>query len=204
MEVFKIIISHFFIGMSSLAFYAAPIDNNDSSAGNTQIKKKKISRNKTLKKRNSNSSESEHVKAMMDTIHKNAKEDENQQFMGNFSPPPLPDSAGDEKIDSKEPPIQSYSEKDLPVSLEAFNTLESSQSDDYYKNVVPSYGGMNTPSQIQNDDLLNKLDQILHLLEEQNNERTGHVTEEIILYSFLGIFIIFVVDSFARVGKYVR
>jgi hypothetical protein len=203
-EVFKIIISHFFIGMSSLAFYAAPIDNNDISTGNTQIEKKKISRNKTLKKKNSNSSESEHVKAMMDTIHKNAHEDENEKYMGNFSPPPLPDSAGDEKIDSKETPIQSYSEQDLPVCLEAFNTLESSQSDDYYKNVVPSYSGMNTPSQTQNDDLLNKLDQILHLLEEQNNERTGHVTEEIILYSFLGIFIIFVVDSFARVGKYVR
>ena len=43
--------------MSSLAFYAAPIDNNDSSAGNTQIEKKKISRNKTLKKRNSNLSQ---------------------------------------------------------------------------------------------------------------------------------------------------
>jgi hypothetical protein len=26
----------------------------------------------------------------------------------------------------------------------------------------------------------------------------------VILYSFLGIFIIFIVDSFARVGKYVR
>jgi hypothetical protein len=28
--------------------------------------------------------------------------------------------------------------------------------------------------------------------------------EEVILYSFLGVFIIFIVDSFARVGKYTR
>ena len=45
---------------------------------------------------------------------------------------------------------------------------------------------------------------MIHLLEEQKNEKTGSVTEELILYSFLGIFIIFIVDSFARVGKYVR
>ncbi len=28
--------------------------------------------------------------------------------------------------------------------------------------------------------------------------------EELVLYTFLGVFVIFVVDSFARVGKYVR
>jgi high-affinity K+ transport system ATPase subunit B len=45
---------------------------------------------------------------------------------------------------------------------------------------------------------------MIHLLEEKQDEKTNNVMEEVILYSFLGIFIIFVVDSFARVGKYVR
>jgi hypothetical protein len=45
---------------------------------------------------------------------------------------------------------------------------------------------------------------MINLLEEQQDERTNNVTEEVILYSFLGIFIIFLVDSFARVGKYTR
>jgi len=45
---------------------------------------------------------------------------------------------------------------------------------------------------------------MINLLEEQQDEKTNNVTEEVVLYSFLGIFIIFVVDSFARVGKYVR
>jgi nitrate reductase NapE component len=45
---------------------------------------------------------------------------------------------------------------------------------------------------------------MIHLLEEQQDIKTSHVTEELILYSFLGVFIIFIVDSFARVGKYVR
>ena len=55
-----------------------------------------------------------------------------------------------------------------------------------------------------NDVLLNKLNYMINLLEEQQDERTNNVTEEVVLYSFLGVFIIFVVDSFARVGKYVR
>ncbi len=45
---------------------------------------------------------------------------------------------------------------------------------------------------------------MINLLEEQKDERTNNVTEEVVLYSFLGIFVIFVVDSFAKVGKYVR
>ena len=45
---------------------------------------------------------------------------------------------------------------------------------------------------------------MINLLEEQQDEKTGHVTEEVILYSFLDIFIIFIIDSFARAGKYVR
>ena len=55
-----------------------------------------------------------------------------------------------------------------------------------------------------NTQLLSKLDYIIHLLEEQHNEKTNHITEELILYLFLGIFIIFVLDSFARASKYIR
>jgi hypothetical protein len=55
-----------------------------------------------------------------------------------------------------------------------------------------------------NRELLEKLNYMIYLLEEQQNEKTGHVTEEVILYSFLGVFIIFVLDSFARAGKYIR
>ena len=57
------------------------------------------------------------------------------------------------------------------------------------------------PSQ---DILLQKLNYMISLLEDQHDEKTNNVTEEIILYSFLGIFIIFIVDSFAKVGKYIR
>ena len=38
----------------------------------------------------------------------------------------------------------------------------------------------------------------------QKDEKTQNVTEELVLYLFLGVFTIFVVDSFARAGKYTR
>ena len=45
---------------------------------------------------------------------------------------------------------------------------------------------------------------MIQLLEESKEEKTDNVTEELVLYMFLGVFVIFVVDSFARAGKYTR
>jgi hypothetical protein len=63
---------------------------------------------------------------------------------------------------------------------------------------------MSSQSMGNNDVLIEKLNYMINLLEEKKDEKTNNVTEEVILYSFLGIFIIFVVDGFARVGKYTR
>jgi hypothetical protein len=52
--------------------------------------------------------------------------------------------------------------------------------------------------------LSEKINYMIQLLEEQKDEKTGRVTEEIILYIFLGIFVIFVLDSFVKTGKYSR
>ena len=91
-------------------------------------------------------------------------------------------------------------------------------NEEYYKKVLPGYTPEKnivnrpyyntanyvmpeTPSQ---DVLLQKLNYMITLLEEQQDERTNNVTEEVVLYSFLGIFIIFIADTFVRAGKYVR
>lgn len=66
------------------------------------------------------------------------------------------------------------------------------------------YNEQSNGTLFDNKQLLTKLDYIIHLLEEQHNEKTNHITEELILYLFLGIFIIFVLDSFARASKYTR
>jgi len=99
------------------------------------------------------------------------------------------------------------------------NYGDSKSNEEYYKRVLPGYtaqrnlvnkpyyGINNVSSSIEtpsNDLLLQKLNYMITLLEDQQDEKTNNVTEEVVLYSFLGIFIIFIADTFVRAGKYVR
>jgi hypothetical protein len=52
--------------------------------------------------------------------------------------------------------------------------------------------------------LLEKLNYMIYLLEQQKREKTKHTSEEFVLYSFLGVFVIYLADSFARSGRYIR
>ncbi len=61
-----------------------------------------------------------------------------------------------------------------------------------------------TVPQSKDAQLLEKLNYMIYLLEEQKDEKTGQVTEELILYVFLGVFVLFVLDSFFKTGKYSR
>ena len=102
--------------------------------------------------------------------------------------------------------------RQYPMPLDGqndFASLPKTYASDYYKQYVPYFNSR--PENSNNysmpntkDQLLEKLNYMIHLLEEQKDEKTGHVMEEVILYSFLGVFIIFIVDSFSRGGKYTR
>tara|TARA_Y100000994_G_scaffold240063_1_gene234370 strand:+ start:189 stop:737 length:549 start_codon:yes stop_codon:yes gene_type:complete len=182
--------------MSYLALCAAPYDNNELQQPIGPEKKK--GKNKTIKK--GKEPLKDNVSNMISEIHKK-EEAGSESTMGNFTPPPpaksetlLEDSSGPKPAGSL----------DSPVNIEEFTTLESSQADNYFKNHVPYYTQMSEQPVSKDNDLLTKLDKILFLLQEQKDEKSGHVTEELILYSFLGIFLIFVTDSFARAGKYMR
>jgi hypothetical protein len=56
----------------------------------------------------------------------------------------------------------------------------------------------------KDSELMEKLNYMIYLLEEHRDEKTGQVTEELILYVFLGIFTLFVLDTFVKNGKYSR
>jgi hypothetical protein len=193
--------------MSSLALYAAPIDNNDNAIGMNDIDRKRQTRNKTLKKKPSNPGS--HVTSMINHIHQSADVgDDSDADMADFSPPPPPESAGMQRRIANETSTEEDDSKDTtrsdgPVTTEGFDKLPSTYANDYYNQHVPYYNRM-SPDTGNKGELLEKLNYMIHLLEEHKDEKTGHVTEEIILYSFLGVFMIFIVDSFARAGKYVR
>lgn len=182
----------------SLPLAYAPFENTDTMV-NTDIEKKKSSKNKTLKKQSK-----PHVAAIIDKIHENTTDasKESQSDMVDFSPPPPPKSAGDERLALRA--NEEATTGDDAFTPEAFSDIQSTQVEDYYRNNVPYFTQMSEQPIANRTELMKKMDKILHLLEEQQDHKTGHATEELILYSFVGVFIIFVVDSFARAGKYVR
>jgi hypothetical protein len=55
-----------------------------------------------------------------------------------------------------------------------------------------------------NDELLSKLDRMIEMFEEQKEIKTTQKNEEIVLYSFLGVFTIYILDTFVSIGKYTR
>jgi hypothetical protein len=61
-----------------------------------------------------------------------------------------------------------------------------------------------TPYKTPESNLTEKLNYMIYLLEEQRDEKTGQITEELILYVFLGIFTLFVLDTFVKHGRYTR
>lgn len=97
---------------------------------------------------------------------------------------------------------EKYEEDDASPPIEAFQHQQAANKA-YY---VPYYNNVANEQSIDGvkDQMMDKLNYLIHILEEQQNDRTDQVTEELILYCFLGIFIIFLVDSFVRVGKYTR
>lgn len=194
----------------SLAFYASPINDTEN------IMKRKQTHNKT-QKRYQTDFDTEKVNNVLQNIHTNSKY-ESEDTLADFYPPPKPESAGVQKtIEHMEnnqmfqtlgraPEPSNESREQLDLNNFNSNYGDSKSAEEYYKKFIPNYTNHNKHrlDGTGQDILLQKLNYMIHLLEENQDEKTNNVTEEIVLYSFLGIFIIFIVDSFARVGKYVR
>jgi hypothetical protein len=103
---------------------------------------------------------------------------------------------------------QKQHQNDNPVNKENFQQLPANNLQQYYEKYNAYLNSENNYNKqyisASNEELLKKIDHILFLLEEQRETRTNYVTEELILYVFLGIFVIYLVDSFVKVGKYIR
>lgn len=92
------------------------------------------------------------------------------------------------------PAVSTYSSKNTGSSFS-----QSYGSTPYFAAQQPIISNPN-----QSNQLMEKLNYMIHLLEEQQKEPTQNIMEEFALYGMLGIFMIYIVDSFARVGKYTR
>ena len=107
-------------------------------------------------------------------------------------------------------PKKDAAEKPKTELFSGTNGKTSTYASQYYEQFVPyaetiasqlANGGSTARDSTvsgTNAALIEKLNYIIHMLEEKKDEKTGHVIEELVLYCFLGIFIIFIVDTFAR------
>jgi hypothetical protein len=209
--------------MSSLAMSAELIDNNAQSE--SSIYRKKQLHNKTQKLRQYDDFDPKKVNSVLQSIHNNVSDDDDE--LGNFNPKgtmvtakhsenfkPLNPYDFQYKQNSKEGLtnlVPQPNENDA-LNLQDLNTsfMNDSQVRDYYRKLVPNYQHKqhNSSNTYSNSDsnqvLIEKLNYMINLLEEQQDQKIDSTTEDVVLYSFLGIFIIFIVDSFTKVGKYVR
>lgn len=55
-----------------------------------------------------------------------------------------------------------------------------------------------------NDNLQEKINYIIHMLEQNKQMRTENIYEEMVMYFFLGFFVLYVSDNFVKMGKYTR
>ncbi len=160
-----------------------------------------------------------------DKVNKNLGVDlpeEGGAGLADFVPNPVLTRTPDEAAPANSPGSDLLGGNDTAVDPEHFKLLNQDEiNTKYYKQFVmpkrdqhhaqylPYYNALqqdNTQMGAVSDpnELMKKLNYMIHLLEEQQDEKTENVTEELILYLFLGVFVIFVVDSFARAGKYTR
>jgi|TARA_B110000967_G_scaffold130206_1_gene133055 hypothetical protein len=109
-------------------------------------------------------------------IHANLKED-NEEELNNFY-----------EKETKPPVIHTEPNEDLKGSNHFM--LLGDQRMEQYKS--------------PKDNLLQKVNHILQILEEQKEIKTNQKNEEIVLYCFLGLFILYLLDSFVNLGKYSR
>tara|TARA_B100000795_G_scaffold162628_1_gene122173 strand:- start:286 stop:816 length:531 start_codon:yes stop_codon:yes gene_type:complete len=174
---------------STLAF--STFDDKENSLA-------KSKKNKTLKRK------SKKVTTFLKSME---EEDDNlADFDTSFNPPDQPQITREPV-----PTVEDQSRTDEAVSPEAFTQMDDNQSSNmnyqnYYNTYVPYYNKAANNANLHGskDELMKKLNYMIHLLEENKEEKTGNVTEELVLYMFLGVFVIFTVDSFARAGKYTR
>ena len=175
--------------MSNLAFYATPIDFNKNDGLEKKLndtKKNKLN-SELLKKITSPSLD------QVKNIHNNEEslKEENEEVLADFYNSEIEKELKD-KVNEQQYNQDMYKNENINTDYlisNNFNTNSINYSANKFAN---------------QDELLSKLNYIIKMFEEQKEIKTNKKNEEVILYSFLGIFIIYIMDSFVSIGKYKR
>ena len=142
--------------------------------------------------------------------------------LANFTPLDNPTIINRKTDNQYNPPLQYLNPTDLlpnKINIQkemgdyTANNLNASNYTDFnhiYENSPklfqkqPFYSNLEKNGNVFNDKIMEKMNYMIHLLEEQQNAQTANITEDFIMYMLLGIFVIYVVDSFTGSVKYTR
>ena len=117
----------------SLAMYAAPfMENDDYKNNDNMINKKKQIHNKTQKNFTKEGFDTEKVNNVLQTIHQNSKVEDSNESLGEFNPPPKPESSGVKKTIATEQMMNLTDDKNQNM-----HTLNSSPSPNEFNNQDP-------------------------------------------------------------------
>ena len=165
----------------SYALFASPIDHKaDILENKVRDEKNKLNRDALMKQLKPEPQHTETSIAFspsnVSEIHKNLKE-ENDLDLSNFY--------NSELSKYSDPPQPKASQFMLTDNRHNYHILEP-------------------PKQQANTEMLNKMNRMIDMFEEQREIKTSKKNEEIVLYCFLGVFTIYMLDSFVSIGKYSR
>ena len=182
--------------MSNLAFFASPVDfDKNNNNNNLQENKKKIDLDvlkKLTQSSNTSSKEETEISNIHSNIHNELK-DENEAILGDFYSKEMQEDLK-KQVSNKKFNQDSYKGENIKTDYLISNNIDANR-------VNFQQQSYNIPNQ---NELLQKLNYIIELFEEQKEIKTNQKNEEVVLYCFLGIFVIYVLDSFVYIGKYKR
>lgn len=176
----------------SFALNPAPFESNISFSGTNNNKIKSTSElGKRIKKK----------KKSVQMMNIDAIEEDDS--LENFEPINRPQLAKDTNRDQND-------EENIETKISLENSEISNFTSNPYlisndiQNSIKEVKRASNGNENNINDVERKLNYLIKMMETQKNDNVQYLTEEIILYGFFGVFIIYVIDSFTRVGKYVR
>ena len=142
----------------------------------------------------------DHIYSLLNKMNSVSAENDGSP-LENFIPPvQFSPSTGEVFSESVSDKIGDMARKNMnnpnPMFVQPYAPLGNSYKD--------SYSDMPLKKTEVGNKMTEKMNYMIYLLEQQQHEETNNITEEFILYTLLGVFIIYIVDSFSRIGKYTR
>jgi len=176
--------------MSNLAFYATPIDFQKNDKLNHKLEESKKNKLDSDMLKQLTAPDEADIKNIHSSLEEDTLKEDNENTLADFYNSEM-DQDLKKKLNEVKMKQDLYQNENINTDYLISNNLNMNK----YQSSKPPH---------TQDELLTKLNYIIEMFEEQKDTKTNKKNEEIILYCFLGIFIIYVLDSFVTMGKYKR